>query len=297
VFYYNEAIDLALLLSEKKSSSWLEIAKELPNINSLVYNVSNPLGKQFVFFNGYIKDTSAFYYKLRLPVKKGSSGSALLNNKGKVIGVICKRFHGEEESCQAINLKHLNDFMSESAQPRDTLSRQVYLTNIMDILFDSTYSSFNRINKFKLTDSLQLKAVLNKIKMSEKMHKLLVQAPRYHLKLRYLSITEWGQWVMLFNNGLISYSTMPIECSQMYSMMKSDLVFADCITFNDYNDWMIISKKFMISNRHDFMETLNALTNKHGDFMHAYLTNEECYVEFEDGFQCTLDLNDYKLIF
>ena len=85
--------DLCLLLTADTYSNAISIASEMPPIGSKVYNVAAPMGifepGMALIFDGYYSGEDwkrNVYYTI--PAYPGSSGSAVFNKNGEIIGII-----------------------------------------------------------------------------------------------------------------------------------------------------------------------------------------------------------------
>ncbi len=92
------------------------IAETLPQIGETVYNVAAPLG---IFnpgmvpmfegsYSGY--DSSQRHY-YTLPARPGSSGSAIINSRGEVVGVLHSAFRGLEHMAICSSLTAVKELM------------------------------------------------------------------------------------------------------------------------------------------------------------------------------------------
>ena len=61
-------------------------------IGERVYTISNPQGLQFVFSDGMVNQYSDEYIQFSASVSRGSSGGALLNERGELLGIITSLF-------------------------------------------------------------------------------------------------------------------------------------------------------------------------------------------------------------
>jgi hypothetical protein len=93
-----EKQDLALLKlrdGQPKSKHWLKLADVEPELGSKLFGVSMPGGNPWILAEGivsqYIYDRESMpdvnFIRVSIPIDYGSSGSALVNNKGEVVGV------------------------------------------------------------------------------------------------------------------------------------------------------------------------------------------------------------------
>ncbi len=90
VVLIDEKADLGLLKTEEKNKAWLKIAKKNPELGEWICMYGQPLGLPFVLTQGFIAKVHPLGHLLMLDatVNGGNSGSALLNRKGEVVGVV-----------------------------------------------------------------------------------------------------------------------------------------------------------------------------------------------------------------
>ncbi len=108
--YINPLTDVAILTldTKRKFKPILpENAKQL-KIGEKVYVISNPQGIQFVFTDGMINQYNKDYIQFSAPISSGSSGGALLNSKGHLVGIITSQF--DPSAAQNINFALPNHY-------------------------------------------------------------------------------------------------------------------------------------------------------------------------------------------
>lgn len=94
----SDVILLKLDEGQPKSKEYLRIADKTPELGSVVYSVSMPYGQPWIFAQGYVSqyiyDWENFPWVrmllVSLPVDRGSSGSAIVDNHGRVVGLAHK---------------------------------------------------------------------------------------------------------------------------------------------------------------------------------------------------------------
>ena len=88
--YINPLADVAILTLDAPYKTFKPIAinSQPLQIGSKVYTISNPRGLQFAFSDGMINQYNDGYIQFSAPVSQGSSGGALLNDKGELLGII-----------------------------------------------------------------------------------------------------------------------------------------------------------------------------------------------------------------
>ena len=88
--YINPLADVAILTLDAPYKTFKPIAinSQPLQIGSKVYTISNPQGLQFSFSDGMINQYNDGYIQFSAPISQGSSGGALLNDKGELLGII-----------------------------------------------------------------------------------------------------------------------------------------------------------------------------------------------------------------
>lgn len=108
--YINPLSDVAILTLDTKRK-FVPISINSTNdlkVGEKVYAISNPQGLQFVFSDGMINQYTKDYIQFSAPISSGSSGGALLNLNGNLIGIITSQFNPSES--QNINFALPNDY-------------------------------------------------------------------------------------------------------------------------------------------------------------------------------------------
>lgn len=92
--YINPVDDIAVLtIDTKRSFKPIRLSEyDTVRIGDKVYTISNPQGLHFVFSDGMINQFSNEYIQFSAPVSQGSSGGALLNEQGELLGIITSLF-------------------------------------------------------------------------------------------------------------------------------------------------------------------------------------------------------------
>jgi S1-C subfamily serine protease len=119
----NERFDLCLLMVQNlplpESTPPVKVAKKEPKVGDFVFNMAAPHGIVFPkalliyhgIFGGYTPQEFAFY---SLPTKPGSSGSAVLNYDGELIGIIFAGFRPLENAGLASPLIAVRMFLTKA---------------------------------------------------------------------------------------------------------------------------------------------------------------------------------------
>lgn len=91
--YINPIDDIAVLtIDSQRTFSPIWINTGGIKIGERVYTISNPQGLQFVFSDGMVNQYSDEYIQFSASVSRGSSGGALLNERGELLGIITSLF-------------------------------------------------------------------------------------------------------------------------------------------------------------------------------------------------------------
>ncbi len=108
--YINPLSDVAILtLDTKRKFKPIKInINNKLKIGEKVYAISNPQGLQFVFSDGMINQYTKDYIQFSAPISPGSSGGALLNSSGNLLGIITSQFNLSE--AQNMNFALPNDY-------------------------------------------------------------------------------------------------------------------------------------------------------------------------------------------
>lgn len=108
--YINPLSDVAILTLDAKREFIPITINPLNNLNigEKIYAISNPHGLQFVFSDGIINQYTKDYIQFSAPISSGSSGGALLNRNGNLLGIITSQFN--PSSSQNINFALPNEY-------------------------------------------------------------------------------------------------------------------------------------------------------------------------------------------
>lgn len=135
-------IDLALLKIDK-TPEWLDTKYiELGDINSIkegqkIVTIGSPRGLMNTMSDGIIsairKDADRTYIQITAPLSPGSSGGALINEKGQLIGITTFKVREAENLNFAISLKDIVEFLNLN------LVRNFHeYKNLKQVIFEST---------------------------------------------------------------------------------------------------------------------------------------------------------------
>lgn len=109
----NRATDLIKFTVKERNKVWLKLSDKLPEIGESVFIIGNPDDYDFSISNGIVSGlrmrNSMQVIQNTAPSSSGNSGSPLLNNKGKVIGVMSYvKFIGQNLNFAATSLNVIN---------------------------------------------------------------------------------------------------------------------------------------------------------------------------------------------
>jgi hypothetical protein len=100
--------DIAFL-SIAESLTPVTISTTPPSIGDEVFTIGNPMGLNSTFSNGIISGIRGSLIQTTAPISPGSSGGALLNDTGEVIGITTLKVNGGENLNFAISITKLFD--------------------------------------------------------------------------------------------------------------------------------------------------------------------------------------------
>lgn len=91
--YLNPADDIAILTISSKNKFVPITINNKAKIGDIIYTIANPKKLQFVFSDGMINQLSKEKIQFSAPTSPGSSGGALLNEAGELIGMITSQYN------------------------------------------------------------------------------------------------------------------------------------------------------------------------------------------------------------
>lgn len=93
--YLNPEDDIAILTikSTKKFVPFTANNSPTVNVGETIYTISNPIGLQFVFSSGMINQVDKNEIQYSAPSSPGSSGGALFNSNGKLLGMVASQYN------------------------------------------------------------------------------------------------------------------------------------------------------------------------------------------------------------
>jgi S1-C subfamily serine protease len=116
-FFSSDSVnDVCLIRTKGTWGNPVPIAESLPAIGETVYNVAAPLGifnpGMVPMFEGTFSGTdSSQRHFYTLPARPGSSGSAIINASGEVVGVLHSAFRGLEHMAICSSLTAVKELM------------------------------------------------------------------------------------------------------------------------------------------------------------------------------------------
>lgn len=124
-FYKSKDYDICLIVAKKINNyEAIELSPVAPKRGEKVFNIAAPLGisdkKTVLLFEGYYAgDTSSILENeitslYTIPVTGGSSGSAIVNEHGELIGIVFAGTQKFENVCMAVPYLALKDFLKET---------------------------------------------------------------------------------------------------------------------------------------------------------------------------------------
>lgn len=161
--YLDPVNDVAILtLSTTKKFSPLTLSKKPQKVGDSVYTISNPKGLKFVFSNGMINQFSKENIQFSAPASPGSSGGALINNAGELIGMISSQY--DPSRAQNINFAIPNTYFEPYLGKKKVInSKKMLWTDFvvskasqkeLDVYFNYAKSQKNLSMLYKYTKSL-----------------------------------------------------------------------------------------------------------------------------------------------
>ncbi|HNQ34996.1 MAG TPA: trypsin-like peptidase domain-containing protein [bacterium] len=110
IYLDSSGIDIAVLTTIENSNYFLPLESAAnPEIGEEVYTIGNPIGFPLTFSNGLVSGirNQEQYIQTTAPVSQGSSGGPLINQQGRVIGIITGTFQGTQNLNFAVPVKFI----------------------------------------------------------------------------------------------------------------------------------------------------------------------------------------------
>ncbi len=115
--YINPLSDVAILTLNTTRKFTPIKTTNYYKIGEKIYTISNPQGLDFVFSDGIINQKTKDYIQFSAPISSGSSGGALLNKSGNLLGIITSQLIPSE--AQNVNFALPNEyFISKINNPK-----------------------------------------------------------------------------------------------------------------------------------------------------------------------------------
>lgn len=109
------SMDICLLEpSEPQEFIPMDFSKDDVSIGQTVYTIGNPKGLGLSLSKGFISQIKDMQIQLDMTVNPGNSGGPVLNENGKVIGMISYLLKDVQGLGFAVNLKAINKFLEAS---------------------------------------------------------------------------------------------------------------------------------------------------------------------------------------
>lgn len=150
---YNKSLDLALIWVDGSNFSYLETAdSDAVKTGQTVYAIGSPLGYKDTLSTGLISSASRTvgddeYIQTTAAVSPGSSGGALLNESGKVIGVTSAMASGGQSINFARPINLIKSFKTEGMVSLESiLPKTVYYTDAYPVPDFGAYAGVTRYN-------------------------------------------------------------------------------------------------------------------------------------------------------
>ena len=178
--YLNPLSDVAILTldaNRKFEHITLNPSKNL-KVGEKIYAISNPQGLQFVFSDGMINQYTKDYIQFSAPVSSGSSGGALLNDQGYLIGIITSQL--DLNRSQNINFALPNEyFISKIYNKAIINSNKLNWTDFVSL--NASNDEFSMISEYAISKNnfsmyykyLRAAFLLHKNKLPVKLYPVL----------------------------------------------------------------------------------------------------------------------------
>ena len=105
---YDKDLDIAILSIEKKNGAFLPLGDSSSiKVGQPIYAIGSPLGLANTVSEGIISGIRTTGIQITAPISPGSSGGALINKNGEVIGITYAAMHGGENLGFAIPIEKI----------------------------------------------------------------------------------------------------------------------------------------------------------------------------------------------
>lgn len=218
-------------------------------IGEKVYAISNPQGLQFVFSDGMINQYTKDYIQFSAPISSGSSGGALLNRNGYLLGIITSQFNPSES--QNINFALPNEYYISKINNSQIINEKG--VNWTDFLISKiTNDEFSLYMQYAFNNSNlpMLYKYLNKMVKGKEI------PPQYLTSLGYLALSAYildgysnfeyvQDAVNYYSEDIIKYNYNPEASSfalaylSMYTKYVEDFVDSLNIYYPKSHEYLI----------------------------------------------------------
>ncbi len=148
--YINPLTDVAILTLDAPFSKFVPISIDKDNIQvgEKVYTISSPKGLQFSFSDGMVNQYTDNYIQFSAPISTGSSGGALLDAQGNLIGIITSLL----KQSQNINFALPNKFYVQ--QINNTTIKNIYNLKWTDfVASNASVEQFNLYTEYAIKEN------------------------------------------------------------------------------------------------------------------------------------------------
>jgi hypothetical protein len=163
---YINNLDIAILKVLNAEMQPINVAKNSPNIGDVVYTLGAPKGLDLTLANGIVSSFRDSNIQTTAPISPGSSGGALLDKNGELLGITTFKIQGGENLNFAISMnsilagKIIEEKQGKSSSPLIkenhivyTSNHQTLLINVGTISVDSGLVYFDFVSRSLVQDS------------------------------------------------------------------------------------------------------------------------------------------------
>lgn len=127
VYDYNEERDIALLQIDGNNFSYLNIGRGTVSGGMTIYTIGSPKGLNNTISQGLVSNASRLvqgqtYIQISAPISRGSSGGALLNSAGEVIGITSSGLEEGQNLNFAIPISAIDSLSRTAVQPISSIN-------------------------------------------------------------------------------------------------------------------------------------------------------------------------------
>lgn len=228
IVVYDENKDLAVIKTiEIPSITAVKIDLESDvEKGDTVIAIGSPKGLQNTASEGIISnlwnDDGKNMIQISVPITSGSSGGALFNDKGEVIGVTTSGLEGNALLNFAVSIKHIDSWMK----------------NELNNEFDDVYASFPN-NSIPVSTNID---TLDKLKQTIKKNHGVITTSKFSINLTYYDIYEYDGYINIVATIDVEKYSKYLE---NYEEVESELLeWTD--TFGKKLDEYLLGKKALV---------------------------------------------------